>query len=176
MRGILLQIWQHSMKIFQENMETSKFQFYIPKSQSRCFAFLELKNPKSCKPSLGRNIFSTVQNLVALDFWQLHGEPQPSKLAVYSQQCHGQLLPYLYLLCWMLHKAVFHFRHMHEASGRSKLVKNWWLFFPELEHMMFTIYTSVHHFPSALSHQPTLYRSTTTRSLNQHKNSEILDA
>ena len=128
MRGILLQIWQHSMKIFQENMETSKFQFYIPKCQSRCFAFLELKNPKSCKPSLGRNIFSTVQNLVALDFWQLHGEPQPSKLAVYSQQCHGQLLPYLYLLCWMLHKAVFHFRHMHEASGRSKLVKNWWLF------------------------------------------------
>lgn len=64
----------------------------------------------------------------------------------------------------------------HAQSLREvKLVKNWWLFF-HVEHMMFTIYTSVHHFPSTLSHQPTLYRSTTTRSLNQHKNSEILDA
>lgn len=53
MRGILLQIWQHSMKIFQENMETSKFQFYIPKSQSRCFAFLELKKSQILQTIFG---------------------------------------------------------------------------------------------------------------------------
>ena len=137
MRGILLQMWQHSVKIFQENMETSKFQFYIPKGQSRCFAFLELKKSQILQTIFGSQYlfngskFSSPRLLATS--WRAAAFQTCGLFATMSRSTPALSLPLVLDAPQSRLSFQTHARNLRKVKTGQKLVA---FFFPELEHMM----------------------------------------
>ena len=74
------------------------------------------------KLSLSASSIQRFKLSVAFNFRKFHGKPQPSKLAIDSQQSHCQFLPHFHLIFWMVYKTFFHLGDVHKAfRGYQKL-------------------------------------------------------